>query len=264
MKSTIETTPVDYDLVFLEERLQQIIDFGITRELNIAMAKLDVISRESSGSGSPTLAHEKNPISFAAYDAKLSIENALSQWVTVIARERRLAPVSTEIEDRAKFLLSDWNLQYVTYLPEWYELSRLLADSLGDVIEAIDLPMFEVTVGPDSSTSIWSNVPARVIEAKGTPPQVAKTLTNLTSTTVTAKWVRDTVRNRGIQDYVVLEEKVAYEGGYVTRTTVEVPTYRVGDLLDVWIMRTEKKAVAREKLRGRKAYKKRQEESAAA
>jgi hypothetical protein len=264
MKSTTETTPVDYDLVFLEERLQQIINFGITRELNVAMAKLDVISRESSGSGSPTLVNEKSPISFAAYDAKLALEEALSQWVTVIARERRLSPVSNTIEGRARFLLSQWNLQYVTYLPEWYDLSRVLANALGDAVEAIDLPMFEVTVGPEKSTSIWSNVPARVLEAKGTPPQVAKTLTNLTSTTVTAKWVRDTVRNRDIEGTVTLEEKVIYEGGYIRRETIEVPTYRVGDLLDVWIMRTEKRAVAREKLRGRKAYKAKQEASAAA
>lgn len=236
----MRTRPADYDLVYLEMLLGRVTT-ELLDEINDTLAKDDCIDRRPFSDAPALLVNEKTPISWAAFDAKVDLEAALSEWTYYVRTGRDTRPAKEGIEARIAWLLEGDNMYYLSTLPEWYSLYTKLTKAVEGLLVAMDLPSdMSDQIDEEGVPMAWHNIPQKFLDKYNTPAKIAEGFAAYGIPGVTREWVMNTGRNRKLHMVPVSEERVRYLGDKKRVTIISYPSYRFGDLLDIWIERTAK------------------------
>lgn len=220
----------------------------LPQQLDIAMAKLDVIARPGSGGGSAKLVNEQNPISFAAYDAHEGLRAKLSTIVNDIqnCRGMRAGLKDNSTASLARFILSDHDDLSTNHV-DWLYSSHMweltytgVLEVIAAALDAVDLPEYDEPSLDDLIRTVQA-IPDYILDGYATAPKIVEGLKD--------RGVKNLTRNRihAWADDKADELVPKYEKSinFVTGKKVLVPTYCLRDVCSLWLAAESKKQATR-------------------
>lgn len=260
---SIDINPVSalkYSRDFTDERenfrQHLIAAIWLPQQLDVAMAKLDVIARPGSGGGSAKLVNEQNPISFAAFDAHDELRRTLSTIVNDIQNCRgiRAGLKDNRTASLAQFILrddADLSINHIDWLhsSHMWELtySRVL-EAVAAALDAVDLPEYDEPDADDIQRTV-DNIPDEQLDAYAPTARIVEALKEWGIKNVEAVSIRTWAKDKPLELVPVHRNVVRTRyNGFTKSTHVEtMPTYRLGDVVALWKKAAKKKAAKAER-----------------
>jgi hypothetical protein len=244
--STPITTLLDFEIITLEKKLESAC--WMPEELDITLAKLDVIDRSGAVQQAPKALYkkedvfgikqpnEKDPISYGALKAREKLDAALGKWAAKVAVFHNLTSRPTEDSTDA---IADWMVgvdgaYLISQMPTCREAYFEIVEAVAAAERIVDLPeVQEPTL--DNLIRTIANIRTEVLDAYATAPSLVTAMKVHGITNMNADRIHRWRTSKGLKAIVSLEEKTRYNGEWLETVEVEVPTFRLRDVCDLWL-----------------------------
>lgn len=247
---------IESDAVVLEEEMQNLFSHlrravALPQQLDVTLAKLDVVSRPGGIGGSSKLVNERNPIAFEALFAHEAMRRVLTTQAADVREGMRLAdgsridpPIDDSTRALAMFLLGHDVIDWMSAQDSWRHAYNSIISVIADAERTIDLPeLNEPEVDPNAPELTVANIPEAVMNAYATTSNTVIALKAHGITNVTAGRIRSWASKPEVELTAVNRTVIRkrYQGGWTTQTIETLPTYLFRDVALLWLAAEVKK-----------------------